>query len=217
MIKILLIEDDNDYATFFCEYMEKKTINVTHINQLDIKKITQEVAKNPDLIILDFFFGTSNSLNVFSYLKNLEIPIVYLTSNDNSENEVNLLRQGVEDYIDKFKSLEIIETKIRKLVKSNNFECHFWGNTLNIETKKINGTCKLTENEYQIMMSLIKAIPNYISTEEIMIALWNDNIFIEKNTLVVAIKRLREKLRKNEINVVINSQKGKGYTLNEFS
>ncbi len=217
MINILLIEDNHDYAKYFSEYMLEKEINVNHIDQLNIEKINNEIMKNPDLIILDFFFDNENSLNVYSYLKKKNIPIMYLTSNDDIKVEENLLKQGVEDYIDKIKPLSIIEVKIRKMIKTVKIEYQFYGNTLNIETKKINNNCKLTENEYKILMCLIKNIGNNVLAEEIMIELWNDNIFIEKNTLVVAIKRMREKLRKYELNVAIDTKKGEGYKLNEIT
>lgn len=215
MINILLIEDDIDYANYFIDHMQTNAMNVIHINQLDIDQIKYEITKNPDLIILDFFFGSENSLNSYGYLKNLGIPIMYLTSNTDSLAEEKLLKDGIEDYIDKIKPLSIIETKIRKIIQKTKLEYKFFENTLNVETKKINNICKLTDNEYKIMMSLIKNIEEYVITEEIMIELWNDNVFIEKNTLAVAIKRIREKLLKYEIKVIIESKKGKGYRLSE--
>lgn len=217
MINILLIEDNHDYAKYFSEYMLKKEINVNHIDQLNIEEINNKIKKNPDLIILDFFFDNENSLNVYSYLKKKNIPVIYLTSNDDIKVEENLLKQGVEDYIDKIKPLSIIEVKIRKLIETVKIEYQFFGNTLNIETKKINNNCKLTENEYKILMCLIKNIGNYVLAEEIMIELWNEKIFIEKNTLVVAIKRMREKLQKYELNVSIATKKCEGYKLNEIT
>lgn len=56
----------------------------------------------------------------------------------------------------------------------------FYSNHLNIETKILNYKCQLTNNEYRIMDILIKNLDNFVSTESIMIELWNDNIFIEK-------------------------------------
>lgn len=217
MITVLLLEDDQHYADFFIKYMIKKDINVLHVKELDINQINLQIKKNPNLIIMDFFFGEDNSLNIYSYLKNKNIPIMYLTSNNNEEIEASLLKQGVYDYIDKFKSLQIIETKIKKQSNNNNKEYYFYQNTLNIESKTINNQCQLTNNEYKIMVCLIKAIPHFVSTEEIISELWDGNIFIEKNTLVVAIKRLREKLKTNKINVYIDVEKGKGYKLNEIN
>ncbi len=216
MIKILLIEDDKDYANYFSDYMKNKGIVVYHHEQLDVKHLELILQKNPDLIIMDFFFGDENSLNLFGYLQNKQLPILYLTSNKDERIEEKLLKQGVVDYIDKLKSLAVIETKIKKTVNEHSLEYKFWNNYLTIETKIINDKCKLTNNEYKIMIELIKNLDNYVSTEQIMISLWNDNIFIERNTLVVAIKRLREKLRKYNIQVVIVSQKNKGYKLNEI-
>ncbi len=218
MINILLIEDDEDYAKTFTEYMKKNNIIVTHVASLEQNLIMREIEKNPKVIILDFFFNGDNSINIYSYLKKYNIPIVYLTSNTKSEDEISLLKQGVSDYIDKLKPLAVIYEKIKKYINAGNqLEYDFFNNTLNIETKLINNKYKLTENEYKILLILIKNIGKNVSTESIMIELWNDNTFIEKNTVFVAMKRLREKLRKFNLNVVIISEKAKGYKLDELS
>ncbi|WOO87862.1 response regulator transcription factor [Mollicutes bacterium LVI A0039] len=216
MIKVLFVEDDPDYAEYFIKYMASKSIEVIHINQLDMNKITEATKESPNVIVLDFFLGSEDTSNAFAALKNTGIPIIYLTSNDNLQTEATLLKQGAEDYISKLKPLEIIETKITKLACGLKPHYSFWGNTLDMETKKINDEVKLTDNEYQIMIALIKGNSQHVAVETLMLSIWNEDLFIERNTLVVAIKRLREKLRKHQINAMISSEKGKGYALYEI-
>ncbi len=217
MNNLLLIEDDHDYAQSFQAYMQQQQFAVNHVASLDYQIIDEAIKKKPKVIILDFFFGCDNSIEMYLHLKKYQIPIIYLTSNTNSNDELLLLKAGVSDYIDKLKPFAVILQKIKKHMEIPKLNYDFFGNTLDVETKTINGNFKLTDNEYKILRILIQNLGIYVTSETLMLELWNDNVFIEKNTLFVAIKRLREKLRKYELNVVIDSQKNQGYQLNELS
>ncbi len=216
MIDILLIEDDNDYANGFIRYMNNQDLVVSHLNKLDEKKILEEISKSPKVIILDFFFGNNTSINTYLFLKKFNIPVIYLTSNNSLEDEAIMLKYGVVDYVDKLKSFDIIFQKISNNINVIKKELEFFSNFLDIENKKINKSISLTNNEYAILLLLVKNIGSYVDKKEIMIELYNDNEFAQANTISVAIKRLREKLKKNNLNVGIGLEKNKGYYIYEI-
>ncbi len=216
MIDILLIEDDNDYANSFIRHMNKENLIVSHLNSLDEKYISEEILKSPKVIVLDFFFGNNTSLNTYLFLKKFNIPIIYLTSNNSLEDEAMMLKYGVVDYVDKLKPMDIIYQKISNNIKVIKKEIEFYSNVLDIENKKLNKTISLTNNEYSILLLLVKNIGTYVDKKEIMIELYNDNEFALTNTISVAIKRLREKLKKNNLNVAIGLEKNKGYYIYEI-
>ncbi len=216
MIDILLIEDDNDYANSFIKHMNKEDLIVSHLNTLDEKSILEEIKKSPKVIVLDFFFGNNTSLNTYLFLKKFNIPIIYLTSNNSLDDEAMMLKYGVVDYVDKLKPMDIIYQKISNNIKVIKKELEFYSNVLDIESKKLNGIISLTNNEYSILLLLIKKIGSYVDKKEIMIELYNDNEFAQTNTISVAIKRLREKLKKNNLNIAIGLEKNKGYYIYEI-
>ncbi len=216
MIDILLIEDDNDYANSFIRHMNKENLIVSHLNSLDEKYISEEILKSPKVIVLDFFFGNNTSLNTYLFLKKFNIPIIYLTSNNSLEDEAMMLKYGVVDYVDKLKPMDIIYQKISNNIKVIKKEIEFYSNVLDIENKKLNKTISLTNNEYSILLLLVKNIGSYVDKKEIMIELYNDNEFAQTNTISVAVKRLREKLKKNNLNVAIGLEKNKGYYIYEI-
>ncbi len=216
MIDILLIEDDNDYANSFIRHMNKENLIVSHLNSLDEKYISEEILKSPKVIVLDFFFGHKTSINTYLFLKKFNIPIIYLTSNNSLEDEAMMLKYGVVDYVDKLKPMDIIYQKISNNIKVIKKEIEFYSNVLDIENKKLNKTISLTNNEYSILLLLVKNIGSYVDKKEIMIELYNDNEFAQTNTISVAIKRLREKLKKNNLNVAIGLEKNKGYYIYEI-
>lgn len=217
MDKVFIIEDDYNYSQALSNFLDCQGFSCIVVNEMsNTKKIEDVVStEQPQIIIMDYYFEDNmTSVNLMTYLKKYQIPIIYLTSNQNVNDELDLYKLGVSDFINKEKPFAIISEKI-KLLLNHSLDYNFFGNTLNVETKKINDQIKLTDNEYRILRLLIKSIPNYVSSEELMVELWNERIFIEKNTLFVAIKRLREKLDKYELNVIIKSQKNMGYTIDE--
>ncbi len=216
MIDILLIEDDNDYANSFIRHMNKENLIVSHLDSLDEKYISEEILKSPKVIVLDFFFGNKTSINTYLFLKKFNIPIIYLTSNNSLDDEAMMLKYGVVDYVDKLKPMDIIYQKISNNIKVIKKEIEFYSNVLDIENKKLNKTISLTNNEYSILLLLVKNIGSYVDKKEIMIELYNDNEFAQTNTISVAIKRLREKLKRNNLNVTIGLEKSKGYYIYEI-
>ena len=72
---------------------------------------------------------------------------------------------------------------------------------------------ELTKNECQIMILLMKASGKIVSRSKIMKSLWDNENFIDENTLTVNINRLRKKLSLITDEDIIITVKGKGYKL----
>ena len=72
----------------------------------------------------------------------------------------------------------------------------------------------LTRNESRILSLLIRKKGAIASREEIMLALWDSDEFVDDNTLTVNINRLRKTLEKAGVRDAIATHKGQGYKLN---
>lgn len=70
---------------------------------------------------------------------------------------------------------------------------------------------ELTKNETKILEMLFNSSGSYVTREDIMVKLWDDEEFIDENTLTVNIARLRKKLSQNGIDDFIKTKKGYGY------
>lgn len=75
--------------------------------------------------------------------------------------------------------------------------------------------CKtdLTRNEYRILYILMKKQGSIVSREDIMCSLWDDESFVDDNTLTVNINRLRRKLGDMGLKDFIQTRKGRGYII----
>ena len=72
---------------------------------------------------------------------------------------------------------------------------------------------ELTKNEYRIAYILMKKSGQVVSRDEIMRGLWEDDSFVDDNTLTVNINRLRRKLRDIGLTDFIQTRKGQGYII----
>ena len=73
----------------------------------------------------------------------------------------------------------------------------------------------LTKNEYRVLQCLMERAGKIVSREDIITKLWEDDSFIDDNTLTVNMTRLRKKLDKAGLSDLILTKKGIGYLLKE--
>ena len=71
----------------------------------------------------------------------------------------------------------------------------------------------LTPNEARVMALLIERRGEIVSRADLMIALWQSDVFIENNTLTVCMARLRRKLENHGLPGLLQTKTGKGYYL----
>ena len=74
---------------------------------------------------------------------------------------------------------------------------------------------ELTKNEFKIMQLLFEGSGNIVSRESMMKRLWDDECFVDDNTLTVNINRLRKRLEEAGLSDFIVTRKGIGYQLGE--
>lgn len=72
---------------------------------------------------------------------------------------------------------------------------------------------ELTKNEFLILYELMKQKGAIVSRDEIMRVLWEDESFVDDNTLTVNIVRIRKKLAEIGIKDFIKTKKGQGYMI----
>ena len=74
---------------------------------------------------------------------------------------------------------------------------------------------ELTKNEYRILQVLMEQKGRVVSREDIMVKLWEDDSFVDDNTLTVNVTRLRKKLEKMGVTDFIVTKKGIGYMIQD--
>lgn len=212
-MKILLVEDNLNIRESLEYSFKVKNINL--VSKSNIKDTLDYLENNKvDLIILDVTLPDGNGFDLYkSQIKNMEIPVIFLTARDSEEDIVNALDMGASDYLTKpFRTGELI-ARINKILNKK---------TICIKniTYDLNKMCvckddkviNLTTLELKILGLLFSNVNKVVTRDKIIDSIWewtgND---VNDNTVTVYMKRIREKLDSD----IIITLKGIGYRIDE--
>ena len=217
-MNILLIEDNIDIVNGL-KYSIGKSNYSFHFktNAKDFIEYIN-INNNIDIIILDIALPDGNGFNLFEkYIKEKNIPTIFLTAKDNEDDIVKGLNIGAEDYITKpFSTKELLarinkimlRTKKRSTIKIKDISFDMDKMIIYKNEKKID----LTSLELKLFNLLILNINKVVTRSMILDKIWewtgND---VDDHTVTVYFNRIREKLGTD----IITTVKGMGYIINE--
>lgn len=218
--KILIVEDDNVIAEAIKRHLERWEYQVRCVT--DFKEVLQDVTGfKPELILLDI---TLPFYNGFYWCKEIrkftKVPIIFISSADDKMNIVMAMDMGGDDFVSKPFDLTVLTAKINALLRrSYSFKTNLnllehKGVILNLSNSVLsNGDehVELTKNEFKIMQLLMENAGSMVKRDTIMINLWDDDSFIDDNTLTVNVTRIRKKLSQIGMEDYIITKKGIGY------
>ncbi|RHW35695.1 DNA-binding response regulator [Neobacillus notoginsengisoli] len=223
MEKVLVIEDEHKLRHLIATYLEKWNFSVLAIESFE--EIDQVAADwKPDIILLDINLPSFDGFYWCQKIREVTAaPIVFISSRTENMDIVMAMNVGGDDYIQKPFSLEVLTAKLKAILRRSKTSLspetafpHYNGLKLNVDKATISFGEKeaiLTKNEFLILSILMKK-PGQIATRDaIMRVLWEDENFIDDNTLTVNMNRLRKKLESIGRKEVIHTRKGQGYIL----
>lgn len=223
MNKVMIIEDDFKLRTMIAEHLGKWNFEPLMISNFE--KIDEYVLeKTPDLVLLDINLPSFDGFYWCGKIRRVsDVPIIFVSSRSENMDIVMAMNMGGDDFIQKPFSLDVLVAKMNAIVRRTNQ--HHQSNIETIMAGELvlnlaNGTAvyqeaevTLTKNEYHILYLLMRKSGQIVSRDEIMKALWEDEQFIDDNTLTVNINRLRKKLETIGLADVIVTKKRQGYLL----
>ena len=222
MQKIMVIEDDTAIQEELALLLENEGYTPLVVtNFTDI--LGQAVLERPDLILLDIGLPRRDGFSLCAALrKAVSAPIIFVTSRDAGVDEVRALSLGGDDYITKPYSVPVLLARIKAVLRRSSGEpesadiLEAGGLRLSL-TKGVvsaNGkTAELTRNELQILACLMAHTGQIVSRADLIDALWDNQIYIDDNTLSVNMTRLRGKLTEIGLPDAIKTRRGMGYQL----
>ncbi|MFW7432491.1 response regulator transcription factor [Vagococcus carniphilus] len=223
MMKIMIVEDDETVRELVTESLEKwgfETVEVKDFKRvLDIFK-----EEEPHLVLLDInlpvFDGYYWCQKIREISKN---PIIFISSRDTNADSIMSMNIGGDDYVNKPFSMDILIAKVNALLrrtydysKSEGSSMEHRGLKLNMENSTMliqDNPVELSKNEFQLLLILMKNAEKIVSREKLLRALWDDERFVDDNTLTVNINRLRKKIEGAGISNYIETKVGQGYII----
>ena len=225
-MNILVLDDEKEIADLVEVYLKVEGYNILKfynskdaLDAIDREKI--------DLAILDVMVDNVDGFEICKIIreKNLNFPIIMLTAKIEDKDKITGLSIGADDYMTKpFNPLELlarVKSALRRYTKYNDINEE---NLIEIEGLVIDEKkhrCLLYEKEieftpieFDILLYLAKRRGQVVSSEELFEKVWKEKYFDSNNTVMVHIRRIREKLNENTKNPkFIKTVWGVGYKM----
>lgn len=222
MQKILIVEDDEKLRNELQIFLKNNGYEAEVLKEFN-NTIQDILEINPDLILLDINLPNADGEYICKEIrKQSEMAIIIVTSRDSEIDELISINYGADHYITKPFNSQILLAKIASLLRrtiktesnQDKVDCkEFILNISKTTIEKDEKEIELTKNEFRILKFLVQNRGKIVSREEIMECLWEDESFIDDNTLTVNVTRLRNKLDEINLKEIIETKRGLGYIL----
>ena len=229
MNKILIIEDDLEINALLADFLKEKGYAV-HCQYDGLHVLDFLNKEKIDLIILDIMLPyRSGDIILSDVRKKFTIPVIIISAKETTQNKIDLLRLGADDYITKpfsisemvarvnghitrylsiieefdKKSARVIEIRDLKIDKDSH-RVFIGGNEIIMPVK-----------EYELLLFLAEN-PNIVfSKEHLFDRVWGIDAMGDTSTVTVHIQRIREKIESASSETYIETVWGAGYRLSD--
>ncbi|MBY5044842.1 response regulator transcription factor [Streptococcus agalactiae] len=215
--KIYIVEDDMTIVSLLKGHLSASYHVSSVSNFRDVKQ--EIIAFQPDLILMDITLPYFNGFYWTAELRKfLTIPIIFISSSNDEMDMVMALNMGGDDFISKPFSLAVLDAKLTAILRrSQQFiqqELTFGGFTLAREglLSSQDKEVILSPTENKILSILLMHPKQVVSKESLLEKLWENDSFIDQNTLNVNMTRLRKKIVPIGFDY-IHTVRGVGYLL----
>ncbi|AVD35314.1 response regulator transcription factor [Clostridioides difficile] len=224
MFKIMVVEDDVSLKNIIAECLTKWGHNVHQIENLE--NIIEEFKNyKPQLVLLDINLPFYDGFYWCNEIRKIsKVPIIFISSRNSNMDVIMGVNLGADDYIQKPFSIDVLVAKVNALLRrtynfvdNNSNQIIHNGVTLDLSTATINyedNTIELTKNEIKILHELMKYKGQIVSRNKLMKKLWDNDWFVDDNTLTVNVNRIRSKLNEIGLEDFIETKRGLGYIIN---
>ena len=225
-LKILVVDDEKEIAELVALYLQNEgyTVETCFTGAEALQKIRQAPY---DLAVLDLMLPDVDGFTLCAEIrKKYTYPVIMLTARTGDLDKISGLTLGADDYVTKpFNPLELtarIKAQLRRSTQYNEGSVQsgvyeFAGLRVETATHKCflyDEEIAFTPIEFGILKLLCERAGKVVSTEEIFETVWGEKYLDSNNTVMVHIRRIREKLHEPSKNPrFVKTVWGVGYQL----
>jgi DNA-binding response OmpR family regulator len=219
---ILLVEDEAKVARFIKEGLtaEGYEVEIAADGKAGEKKA---LSGEFDLILLDVLLPKKNGFEVLRTLRNegTRTPVLMLTARSTTEDIVQGLDHGADDYLTKPFAFNELLARIRSLLRrQRNSHTTFRLADLQLDTltrkaTRCGVTIELTAREYSLLEFLMRNQNKLITRQQLAKEIWGFNFDPGTNIIDVYINHLRKKIDQGHETKLLHTERGKGYYISE--
>ncbi len=226
MYRILIIEDDQKLRKTIQTALKETGYDVYVTDDFEnIEEVYKKI--QPHLTLLDIQLPFLDGFIICKLLrKHNNAPIIIMSARNTEDEQIFGMELGADEYIVKPFGIGLLKAKIQAIIrriyeagnKSPTNDHYFICGSLKLDTHKMilkndKKSSTLSRNEFILLKTFFQSDEKIIKREELMMRLWDDEHFIDENTLNVNIKRVKDRLDEVGVNNVIKTKRGVGYLL----
>lgn len=224
--KILIVDDEVEIRNMIDSFLRRE--GFTRIYRASNCSETLEICNSvkPDIVILDVMLPDGDGFSLLSSLrKTSNIPVLFLSARGNDEDRLLGIGLGADDYIVKpflprelVLRLTAILNRVYSPPKSEKRPVFQLGDRIiNLESGIVQSNSKeypLTAKELILLYKLYENRSRIVTSDALCQAAWGDDYYGLENTLMVHIRRIREKIEVSPSNPeYLITVRGLGYKL----
>lgn len=227
MHKILIIDDDKELCALIRRRVLSENIEADscHTGTAGLEKLSEQTYQ---LVILDVMMSGMDGFETMEYIrKESTIPILMLTSKNDSASKVRGLRAGADDYLTKPFHMDELAARILSLIRRytrfNGMEDDeqplvFDGLRIDPEARlvtSVNGTFELPPKEFDLLWFFAEHQGKILTKQRLYEEVWKEPYVYDDSNIMAVISRVRKKIEKDPGSPhYIQTIKGIGYRFN---
>lgn len=220
-MRLLIIEDNKELAYNMKDGLESLNFIVDVANYGEEGE-EKACVNNYDVILLDLNLPDKDGLEILKFLRsnNIETPVIIISARDEIEERALGLDLGADDYVTK--PFEIVELRARiqavvrrfygrsnPIIRVGTIEINPHSRKVTVDNKEVN----LGTKEFDIVEYIANNHPAVVSSEEIAEHIYDEFFDPMSSVLRVHIAKLKKKLKEAAGRDIIQTTRGKGYSL----
>lgn len=225
MFKIYVVEDDRQLAGLLENYLQR--FGYTTCAAANFERIKEEFEREaPHLVLLDVNLPKFDGYYWCRQIRNLSTcPIIFISAREGKMDQVMALENGADDYITKPFDYDIVLAKIRSQLRRTygDYAAAGGDRAVQLEGLKLDKDrlylslgdrkVELSLTEVKILEELMRRGEEVVSRDRLLEKIWDDQVFVDDNTLNVYVTRVRKKLAALGIEEALQTVRGQGYRL----
>ena len=216
--RILIVEDDKGISDTVALNLRFVGYEVVTFDDGGAAATALPQDHSYDLALLDIMLPGIDGFELFGYMEQYGIPVIYMTAKTDSESEVRGLRDGAEDYIVKpFEVITLLARMEKALTRTGRLNTVYRFADIAVDTgnrtvTKAGEIIDLPPLEFDVFTILIKNKNRTVTRETLLTEIWGEDYFGDTRTVDVRVANIRKKLGlTDEIRTISKS----GYRLEE--
>ncbi len=223
MPKVMIIEDERDIGDLIKTQLDSAGLETEVARSGGEGRDIIESGKNFDLYIIDWMLPEVSGIQLCQLIRSKEAtkvtPVIMVTALTQSDNIIQGLEAGADDYITKPFDMDVLIARVRAQLRRNNVasttgpeEIEWDGFKINYKKCQVtinDEPVNLTHTEYQILTTLSKDPGCVFTREQLISQILGDNVHVTNRTIDTHMAGLRKKLK--DASKLIETIRGIGY------